>query len=1304
MGIDSLNIKSGCVGKCMRGRLNNTGDKGCETRRKSYREFIKRCVRISVPLLLLLFAASISIADFQDQDDDIKFERLSIEQGLPQSTIFCILQDKRGFMWFGTQHGLSRYDGHTFKLYDYNPKNPKSLSQNLVISLYEDDLGTIWVGTWGGGLNRFDRKTEKFEVYKNIPGNQNSLSNNNVWSIYEDRENVLWVGTDKGLNKFDKEREIFTTYLEERMIAGQTGGNRVNTIYQDRSGILWIGADDGLHKCESKGNFTKIKCKGGCKGPTPQKIRVICGDKKKDNVLWLGTEGGLYKFILENGKIIHDNGTTDKLNELKDKQISQIYRDSSGILWVGTLGHGLYILDPLLERLTQYKNIPGNPDSLSNDDVRAIYEDRSGLIWIGTYTRGLNKYDPQRKKFTLYRNIPKNQNNSSNQNQNSLTNNDIMTISNGKGGVIWLGTWGGGTYNFNLENKKSNHYEIPYSVSQNSNRNNIRAICEDDDSVLWVGTGGAGLYRFEPRKKNFIPYIIKDSKENEERKEYIIGPEEYILIIYLDKEGVLWIGTLDKGLTKIEKNREKYKNYRYEPQNHQSLSEDKVYSILEDRSGILWIGTGNGGLNRFDREKEEFKRYQPSGDKPDSISHNFITAICEDRDGTLWIGTNGGGLNKFDRQKETFTAFTTKNGLPNNVIYDILEDYDGSLWLSTNKGLSRFTPKDKKFRNYTVRDGLQDLEFSRGTAWKSESGKMFFGGVNGFNVFDPKELKSKDRLTPPPIVITSFKKRSQEVKLNTSIPEVDQLELSYKDTSISFEFAALSFPDPERNRYVYKLEPVDQEWIDLGNKHVVDLINLKPGEYIFRVKGSNSDGFWNEEGKSIEITVNPPFWETWWFYTLAVLFIGSAIFCFVRWRIMVIERANKQLELEIVERKRAEELYRNLVETSPDAITLSDAATEKLIMANHQAANLLGYSSEEEIKREVKNIFDIFSQNDREKAKKNAEKVIMTGVNRNTEYTLMSKDKTPIAAELSTALIRDAAGNPKYILSTARDIRKRKEEEKQEKLQQERLVQLDRMASLGTLVSGVAHELNNPLSSIKMNAESFSKVWKDVVPVLDKHYEENKDFKMAKMPYKYSKSELEGLIIGLIDSSQRIERIIDVLRDFSRPGGGGNYTRQPIDINKVIESSIELTNNMVKKATQNFSFKPGRNLPLFEGNFQKLEQVFINLIQNACQALPDNSKKIEISTIFEIKKKRIIITVEDEGVGIEEKNLKYIFDPFFTTKRESGGTGLGLSISSQIIQEHGGSLMVESTVSKGTIIIINLPVTSFKKEINVNGG
>ncbi len=1249
--------------------------------------FIKRYIRLSAGSFLLLFAAAMSFAYFQDKDDAVEFERLSIGQGLPQSTIFCILQDKRGFMWFGTQHGLSRYDGHTFKLYDFDPKNPNSLSHNLVISLCEDRSEMLWVGTWGGGLNRFDRKTEKFEVYANIPGDPNSLSNNNVWSIYEDKGGILWIGTDNGLNKYDRANKKFTLYLEKDTTDDKAKENRVSTIYQDRSGVLWVGADDGLHKYKrDEDDFTKIKCE--CKNEPgesiPQKIRVIYGDK--DSVLWIGTERGLFKFILENGKIIHDHEITDKFNELRDKQITSIYKDSTGLLWVGTQGEGLYILYPLRERPVHYVNIPGNPESLSHDDVRAIYEDKSGLIWIGTYNGGLNKYDPKRKKFTIYRNIP--------DNPESLSNNNVMTIGKGKDDSVWLGTWGDGINNFNPQNREFTHYEIPEEVSRDQNRNNVRAICEDDDHVLWVGTGGAGLYRFEPGKKNFNPYIIVDSKARH-KNEYIIGAEEYILAIYLDKEGVLWIGTMDKGLTKIEKNRQDYRNYRYDSKNHHSLSDEKVYSILEDRSGTLWIGTGSGGLNRFDKEKEIFTRYKASEDKPDSISHNFITAILEDRAGTLWIGTNGGGLNKFDRHKGTFTVFTTKEGLANNVVYDILEDNDCCLWLSTNKGLSRFNPKSNqktnKFRNYSVRDGLQAYEFNRGAALKSKSGTMFFGGINGFNVFDPHELKSKDRLTIPPIAINSFKKRGQEFELKTSISETDRLKLSYKDTSISFEFAALSFSDPERNRYAYKLEPVDEKWIELGNKHIVDLINLKPGDYIFRVKGSNSDGAWNEAGKSINITVTPPLWQTWWFYVLSGLVFAGAILGFVRWRINVTEKANIQLKKEIGERKRAEELYRNLVETSPDAITLADVTTEKIIMANRQAADLLGYSSEEEMRREVENIFDIFSQEDRERAKKNAEKIIISGINRNTEYTLMSKDTTPIAAELSTALIKDDDGNPKYFLSTARDIRQRKEEERQKRLQSEKLVHLDKMAALGTLVSGVAHELNNPAASIKMNSGNFARVWDDVVPILDSYYRRNKDLKLANIPYKDAKTRLEDLIIGLLESSNRIEKIINDLRDYARPED--TSARQSIDINKVIKSAVDLNNNMIKRATKNFSFIPSRNLPQFIGNYQRLEQVFLNLIQNACQSLPNDSHRITISTYYEQENRQIIVKVKDDGEGIEEKDLKHITAPFFTTKRDKGGTGLGLSISLQILQDHGGSMNFESSKGKGTTVTVSLPIT-----------
>jgi signal transduction histidine kinase len=341
------------------------------------------------------------------------------------------------------------------------------------------------------------------------------------------------------------------------------------------------------------------------------------------------------------------------------------------------------------------------------------------------------------------------------------------------------------------------------------------------------------------------------------------------------------------------------------------------------------------------------------------------------------------------------------------------------------------------------------------------------------------------------------------------------------------------------------------------------------------------------------------------------------------------------------------------------------------------------------MRKHVSNIFNFINKEDRDRAYQNAEKIKKGDFIKKNEYTVHSKDGTSIAVDIRTALIKDAEGRSQYFLSVIRDIRERKEAEKQERIQREKLIQADKMISLGTLVSGVAHEINTPLASIKMNSEIFDRVWHDVLPVLDGHYIKNKDFSMADLPYEDSRSRLEDLMTGLTESSQRIEKIINDLRDYSRPSD--ELPLEYIDINKVIESSVNLTHNMLKKSTKNFSFKLTKNLPLTQGYFQKLEQVFINLIKNACQSLMDISKKIEISTTYEKGKKQILIKVMDEGIGIKEEHKKYITDPFFTTRRDQGGTGLGLYISMQIVKEHKGRIEFQSQEGKGTTVTVILP-------------
>jgi PAS domain S-box-containing protein len=1277
-------------------------DKTIENLTSMCSEFKKNYGKNLALTILLLFSvlgALISPGTLNAQaSDDINFEHISIEHGLSQGTVSCIIQDNRGFMWFGTENGLNRYDGHEFRPYTYDSNNPNTLSHNLVISIFKEQSGTLWIGTQGGGLNKFDPKTEKFTSHRN---NQNfePFEDMNIRAIHEDGKGILWIGTDKGLYNSDQGKNEFQLCRDFKN-KDEEFIKKIKTIYEGKEEEIWIGADDGLVEYKSnsgKEYFEHYPIETGYDFNI--EVDAICEDQPGE--LWIGTIIGLYKFDRKTGKF-----TPFKDEDLKNEQISVIFKDKKNTTWIGTAGDGLYQLDPEEKRISNYRNIPNDFTSLSNNYVLDIYQNKLGLIWIGTFGGGINKLDPVGKKFALYKNSPGD--------PDSLSNNEVRGICQDTKGGIWVSTRGGGLSKFDLENKKFKRYLIGEDISRDPRRNEVNIIQADHFGNIWVGTFQSGLYKFILDNGTFHPYESNSIKRS-----------DHMLSINEDKQGYIWIGIEDKGMIELDKNKER-KELKYYKNIPGELSNNNVYVIFEDHSGTLWIGTGGGGLNKFDKGKEQFTHYIPQQDNPNSLSHNFISAIYEDQKHNLWIGTGGGGLNKLvDREKEIFKVYTTKHGLPNNVIYDILEDKTGNLWITTNRGVSKFNPGTGKFINFTTKDGLQGWEFNQGAAcYSKETGMMFLGGFNGLNVFEPGKIS--DIWSPPDIVITSFKKLSENVLLNNCILEGKELKLSYKENVISIGFAALNFSDPENNQYAYKMEPNNKDWIPLGNKHNVDFTGLRPDKYTFHVKGADSHGVWSEKEASIKIRINPPFWKTWWFYTLIISALVIGVFTVIKMRTRRIENqkrilqeivdertdeinrkkeeleeANVHLKQEIEVRhqaeaslKESEERYRQLVETSPDAIIFSDAKDGGIILANPQCLLLSGYSNVEEMRKHVINIFNLIDEKDRVRALENAEEIKKGGLIKNNEYMVNSKYGISIAVEIRTALIKDTEGKPKYFLSVIRDIQERKEAEKQEKIQREKLIQADKMISLGTLVSGIAHEINTPLASIKMNSEIFDRVWHEIVPVLDKHYVKDKDFSMSGIPYEDAKTRLEDLMTGLKESSQRIEKIINDLRDYSRPSD--TLPLETIDINKVIESSANLTHNMLKKSTKNFSIKLTEHSPLIRGNFRKLEQVFINLIRNACQSLVDISKKIEISTTYEKEKKQIVIKVMDEGIGIKEEHKKYIFNPFFTTRRDQGGTGLGLYISMQIVKEHKGRIEFHSQEGKGTTVTVTLPIIDSK--------
>jgi signal transduction histidine kinase/ligand-binding sensor domain-containing protein/DNA-binding response OmpR family regulator len=843
---------------------------------------------------------------------------------------------------------LNKYDGYSFTVYKHDPNNPESLSDNEIASLYEDRSGVLWIGTYRGGLNKFDRETNTFSSYRHDPDNPNSLSANSVMAIHEDRFGVLWVGTaEGGLNKLvlsssasepelkSKEsganKATFVHFEHDPDNPNSLSNNAVFTICEDRTGVLWIGTfGGGLNKFDrQQQTFTCYKQK------YVNSNYLFCVFEDHFNVLWIGSaEGGLTRFNRETGTFTSYLHNPNDSKSLSYNRIISIFEDHLGSLWIGTYGKGLNKFDRESEQFLRYQFNPKDSHGLSNDLVASICEDRSGALWIGTED-GLNKFDREIQKF---RHFTYDRDDST-----GLSSKAITSFCEDRSGVLWLGTSGGGLNRFDQDTRKFTHFtHIPDSRS--SLYDHISAIHEDRTGVLWIATLD-GLFRMDPDDRTNGK--IKRYKPERNNPKSLSSPR--VITIHEDQTGVLWFGTsyglnrfdretdsftrfvLDPkvklawadnavwrifedhfgnlwnfpqpssdGISRFDQVTKTFTRYTHDPNQPSSLSDNQVYSILEDHLDALWIGTQNG-LNKYDRVNDGFVHYQHDPLDQYSLSNNSIRAMYEDSSGTLWIGTHD-GLNKYDRASETFLHFGEKDGLAAEEIHDLLEDGRGNLWLITDKGLSKFNPQSGIFRNYDQSDGLQGREFNafhKGLL----SGKIYLGGPNGFNVFHPDSIKDNPYI--PPVVITRFERYNIDEGegkpiIKKAISEKQHIELSYKDNILTFEFAALSYLNNSKNQYAYKLEGFNENWIQLGTERKVTFTNLDPGEYTLRVKGTNNDGIWNENGASLKITITPPWWKTWWAYSLYVILLGAILYGVRRFELNR-QRLKQQLEMEHVQ-------------------------------------------------------------------------------------------------------------------------------------------------------------------------------------------------------------------------------------------------------------------------------------------------------------------------------------------------------------------------------------------------------------------
>jgi serine phosphatase RsbU (regulator of sigma subunit)/ligand-binding sensor domain-containing protein len=816
----------------------------------------------------------------------LRFKHISLDEGLSQNSVFCMIQDSKGFMWFGTQDGLNKYDGYHFIVYKLDPGNLNSLSHNQIAALCEDKAGKIWIGTVGGGVNRFDPKTETFFRYPVAPNEPASINNGFINVLYLDSSEALWIGTlGGGLSQLVREPGKKERFIHYRGISGDpdnAGGDFIGSIAADRTGAIWIGTlGDGLKRLDRRTkSFTHFRSRPNDPSSLSH-ISVSAILEDRSGMLWIGTNGGGLNLLLnkKTGECKRYRRISNDPGSLSDDNITVIYEDRSGILWIGTLNGGLNRFDKRTETFTRYIRDGNDPYSISYNWITSIYEDRSHILWVGTPGGGLNKFDRE-NKFAHYKADPNN--------PNSLSDNFVYAICEDHFGILWIGTTGQGLNKFDRSTGQFTHYRNRSNDSRSLSNNIIRAIYEDRQGGLWVGTNGGGLNKFNRETGTFSHYRRVNGEPDN-----ISGNS--IRTMYEDRAGVLWVGTIFNGLNRFNRETGTFKHYRNIPGNPNSLAGNYVTVIYEapTEPGILWIGTYNGGVHRFDPQNETFRRYMANPGDTRSISSSRIQAIHRDHSGTLWVGTYGGGLNKVIRKKGEITGFihyTEKNGLANNSIYGILEDEAGCLWISTNKGLSRFDPKRETFKNYNVRDGLQGNEFNGGAFFKSKSGEMFFGGLNGVNAFYPAGITDNPHV--PPVVITGFNLFNKpaavggDSPLKTAISRAKEIRLSYNQNAFSFEFAALDFTIPGNNKYAYRMEGLEKEWnYRDSQKRFASYTNLDPGEYIFRVKGSNNDETWNVEGTSIRIIITPPFWQTWWFRFLLLFLLVVLIMLWYRGRL-----------------------------------------------------------------------------------------------------------------------------------------------------------------------------------------------------------------------------------------------------------------------------------------------------------------------------------------------------------------------------------------------------------------------------------
>ncbi len=1144
---------------------------------------IKTCL-VHFSLIWLIYSGSLFEA--RSQTYESHFTKIIDEKGDAPGATFSIVEDSRGFIWFGTVDGLYRYDGYSYKIYRFHKDDPGSIANNTIRALAIDKNDNIWLATQGGGLNVLNIKTETFKQYIHTGKSANEISGNEAWSVALDKKGNVWVGiTGKGVDKLNPNTGNIRHY---NILPGDStfqSGIIVRSLAEDSQGFIWVGtANNGVSELDpDKGlirNYHAIV--GDPKSLASNTVYDIYEDM--DGKIWLCTFGGGLNIL-------------DKKTE-KIEQIRQDHKNSNSLISDLTYGvcskgrdeflvatqYGMSEINLHSKKFTSYRHDECNPNSLSEDRLRTIFTDKNGIIWIGSES-GVDKLI-RYNKFILYKH--------SETDANSLEKGIVRSILEDKDGTLWFGLIDRGLACYSKEaNRFINFYHDP-SKPGGLPGNHITAIFQDSNGEIWFGEWDSGLFHYIQGKG---PCIFEPVISDHSGPASI--PDNHIQFIKEAKPGFLWIGT-ESGLNLYDIKHKVCLHYIHKPGNPNSLAGNSLQSnaFVQEVNGDIWVGSWASGLTKIhftdgDFSKPVFKIWQNDPSNTLSLNNNNVISLLKQKNGIFWIGTFGGGLDRFNPNDESFRHFTTSDGLPNNIVYAIQEDLQGNLWLSTDKGIAKFSVKDEHFHNFGKEDGLQDDHFFWGSTFKSNSGEMFFGGINGINSFYPEKIMADSFFARP--VLINLKKFVESDTISMGITGLNEITLPYNDNFLSFEFSALDFHAPAKNRYEYILEGFDSKWTNAGNRRFASYTNLPHGNYIFRLKATNYDGVENNNELKFVLHIRPPWWKTWWARTLFITLFTIFATAFYYLRLGILETQKIKLAKQV-------------------KLRTAEIENKNLQMEGQQSK--------------------IAQQND--------------------------------------------------ILNSQKDELSIKNIQLQQTLQklefaQKALIESEKMASLGILSAGVAHEINNPLNFISVSIQNIKS-------------------ELAEMENEHSFYDKEKLSImnQLIDHSETgVERIVNIVKSMRSYTHKSEGNLDITNVKELLETALTILSSKIPSfiTIENKS----NQIPNINGKPDQLVQVFINILDNAVDAILDMPVKKDEKIIIETTDRiwnganYVYIGIFNSGNPIPETIINHLFDPFFTTKAPNKGTGLGLYISYNIIKEHKGIIEVEN-ITGGVLFKIYLPL------------